>query len=53
MLFVIFYEIFDFFFRFLWLNIVCDGDKELEVEDVEIDSGNLFEDLRKEIMIGL
>ncbi|KAL0628298.1 Mesoderm induction early response protein 3, partial [Plecturocebus cupreus] len=34
-------------------NTTCDGDKESEVEDVETDSGNSPEDLRKEIMIGL
>lgn len=36
---------FDFFF-FL-ANTTCDGDKESEVEDVETDSGNSPEDLRK------
>nr|KAF6490246.1 MIER family member 3 [Molossus molossus] len=43
----------DFFPRPLRSNTTCDGDKESEVEEVETDSGNPPEDLRKEIMIGL
>ncbi|NXE37440.1 MIER3 protein, partial [Ptilorrhoa leucosticta] len=33
-------------------NTICDGDKESDGEDVEADSGNTSEDLRKEIMVG-
>ncbi|POI28777.1 hypothetical protein CIB84_007473, partial [Bambusicola thoracicus] len=33
-------------------NTTCDGDKESDGEDVEVDSGNTSEDLRKEIMVG-
>ncbi|XP_045856063.1 mesoderm induction early response protein 3 isoform X1 [Meles meles] len=47
------HETSDFFPRPLRSNTTCDGDKESEVEDVETDSGNSPEDLRKEIMIGL
>ncbi|XP_054540051.2 mesoderm induction early response protein 3 isoform X1 [Pan troglodytes] len=47
------HETSDFFPRPLRSNTACDGDKESEVEDVETDSGNSPEDLRKEIMIGL
>ncbi|NXQ28061.1 MIER3 protein, partial [Alaudala cheleensis] len=32
-------------------NTACDGDKESD-EDIEADSGNSSEDLRKEIMVG-
>ncbi|XP_036063092.1 mesoderm induction early response protein 3 isoform X1 [Onychomys torridus] len=47
------HETSDFFPRPLRSNTTCDGDKESEIEDVEADSGNSPEDLRKEIMIGL
>nr|XP_044994858.1 mesoderm induction early response protein 3 isoform X3 [Jaculus jaculus] len=47
------HETSDFFPRPLRSNTTCDGDKESEVEDVDADSGNSPEDLRKEIMIGL
>ncbi|XP_054571345.1 mesoderm induction early response protein 3 isoform X2 [Eptesicus fuscus] len=47
------HEASDFFPRPLRSNTTCDGDKESETEDVETDSGNSPEDLRKEIMIGL
>ncbi|KAH0502652.1 Mesoderm induction early response protein 3 [Microtus ochrogaster] len=47
------HETSDFFPRPLRSNTTCDGDKESEIEDVETDSGNSPEDLRKEIMIGL
>ncbi|EPY84414.1 hypothetical protein CB1_000477005 [Camelus ferus] len=47
------HETSDFFPRPLRSNTTCDGDKESEVEDIETDSGNSPEDLRKEIMIGL
>ncbi|XP_066233647.1 mesoderm induction early response protein 3 isoform X1 [Saccopteryx leptura] len=47
------HETSDFFPRPLRSNTTCDGDKESEVEDVETDSGNSPEDLRREIMIGL
>ncbi|XP_059551042.1 mesoderm induction early response protein 3 isoform X3 [Myotis daubentonii] len=47
------HEASDFFPRPLRSNTTCDGDKESEIEDVETDSGNSPEDLRKEIMIGL
>lgn len=32
-------------------NTTCDGDKESDGEDVEVDSGNTSEDLRKVIII--
>ncbi|XP_004623145.2 mesoderm induction early response protein 3 isoform X2 [Octodon degus] len=47
------HEASDFFPRPLRSNTTCDGDKESEVEDAEMDGGNSPEDLRKEIMIGL
>lgn len=47
------HEASDFFPRPLRSNTTCDGDKESETEDVETDSGNSPEELRKEIMIGL
>uniref|UniRef100_A0A8B9CVZ7 MIER family member 3 n=1 Tax=Anser brachyrhynchus TaxID=132585 RepID=A0A8B9CVZ7_9AVES len=46
------HEATDFFPRPLRSNTACDGDKESDVEDVEADSGNSSEDLRKEIMVG-
>lgn len=47
------HETSEFFPRPLRSNTTCDGDKESEIEDVETDSGNSPEDLRREIMIGL
>ncbi|XP_014399294.1 PREDICTED: LOW QUALITY PROTEIN: mesoderm induction early response protein 3-like [Myotis brandtii] len=47
------HEASDFFPRPLRSNTTCEGDKESEIEDVETDSGNSPEDLRKEIRIGL
>ncbi|EOB02213.1 Mesoderm induction early response protein 3, partial [Anas platyrhynchos] len=41
------HEATDFFPRPLRSNTTCDGDKESDVEDVEADSGNSSEDLRK------
>ncbi|KAM6394652.1 mesoderm induction early response protein 3-like [Rhynochetos jubatus] len=46
------HEATNFFPRPLRSNTTCDGDKESDVEDVEADSGNSSEDLRKEIMVG-
>ncbi|XP_032069648.1 mesoderm induction early response protein 3 isoform X6 [Thamnophis elegans] len=46
------HETTDFFPRPLRSNTICDGDKESDGEDVEVDTGNSSEDLRKEIMIG-
>ncbi|XP_070599415.1 mesoderm induction early response protein 3 isoform X1 [Erythrolamprus reginae] len=46
------HETTDFFPRPLRSNTTCDGDKESDGEDVEVDTGNSSEDLRKEIMIG-
>ncbi|XP_066470271.1 mesoderm induction early response protein 3 [Tiliqua scincoides] len=46
------HEATDFFPRPLRSNTACDGDKESDGEDVEVDTGNSSEDLRKEIMIG-
>ncbi|XP_040511171.1 mesoderm induction early response protein 3 isoform X2 [Gallus gallus] len=46
------HEATDFFPRPLRSNTTCDGDKESDGEDVEVDSGNTSEDLRKEIMVG-
>uniref|UniRef100_G1Q3J9 MIER family member 3 n=1 Tax=Myotis lucifugus TaxID=59463 RepID=G1Q3J9_MYOLU len=48
-----FHEASDFFPKPLHSNATCEGDKESEIEDVETDSGNSPEDLRKEIRIGL
>ncbi|XP_068952566.1 mesoderm induction early response protein 3 isoform X1 [Petaurus breviceps papuanus] len=47
------HEATDFFPRPLRSNTTYDGDKESEGEDVEADTGNSSEDLRKEIMVGL
>ncbi|XP_028929318.1 mesoderm induction early response protein 3 isoform X1 [Ornithorhynchus anatinus] len=47
------HEATDFFPRPLRSNTTYDGDKESEGEDVEVDTGNSPEDLRKEIMVGL
>nr|XP_056704702.1 mesoderm induction early response protein 3 isoform X1 [Euleptes europaea] len=47
------HEATDFFPRPLRSNTTCDGEKESDGEDVEVDTGNSSEDLRKEIMIGL
>ncbi|XP_048359146.1 mesoderm induction early response protein 3 isoform X1 [Sphaerodactylus townsendi] len=47
------HEATDFFPRPLRSNTACDGEKESDGEDVEVDTGNSSEDLRKEIMIGL
>ncbi|XP_053157002.1 mesoderm induction early response protein 3 isoform X3 [Hemicordylus capensis] len=46
------HEATDFFPRPLRSNTTCDGDKESDGEDVEVDAGNSSEELRKEIMIG-
>ncbi|KAL8203861.1 UNVERIFIED_CONTAM: Mesoderm induction early response protein 3 [Gekko kuhli] len=46
------HEATDFFPRPLRSNTTCDGEKESDGEDVEVDTGNSSEDLRKEIMIG-
>ncbi|XP_031465531.1 mesoderm induction early response protein 3-like isoform X2 [Phasianus colchicus] len=46
------HEATDFFPRPLRSNTTCDGDKGSDGEDVEVDSGNTSEDLRKEIMVG-
>ncbi|ETE72819.1 Mesoderm induction early response protein 3, partial [Ophiophagus hannah] len=41
------HETTDFFPRPLRSNTTCDGDKESDGEDVEVDTGNSSEDLRK------
>ncbi|XP_064296017.1 mesoderm induction early response protein 3-like isoform X1 [Phalacrocorax carbo] len=46
------HEATDFFPRPLRSNTTCDGVKESDGEDIEADSGNSSEDLRKEIMVG-
>ncbi|XP_061872739.1 mesoderm induction early response protein 3-like isoform X3 [Colius striatus] len=46
------HEATDFFPRPLRSNTTFDEDKESDGEDIEADSGNSSEDLRKEIMIG-
>ncbi|MEE6458289.1 hypothetical protein FKM82_000246 [Ascaphus truei] len=46
------HEATDFFPRPLRSNTICDGDKESESEDLEMDIGNSAEDFKKEIMVG-
>ncbi|KAH0627956.1 hypothetical protein JD844_008556 [Phrynosoma platyrhinos] len=41
------HETTDFFPRPLRSNTICEGDKESDGEDVEVDTGNSSEDLRK------